>query len=409
MITILVIDDNPEKLKVVRNLLDLNKSIKSYDVAQDTVQARRFLQTNFYDLVILDLNVPIRFGDEPSPTNSINLLREINQSVRLITPSHIIGLTIHDDLMPKYRLDFEELMWLIILYEHNSDNWAHQLNIKIEYLIKSKVTLLNSSSNHHQYDVAFITAIRDPELNAVLNLPLDWKSFKIENDATEYFNANIIENNKNISFVAASCLQMGMTAAAVLSMKMIHSFRPKYIIMTGIAAGIEGKCEYGDILVSELSFDYSCGKITIDLNNEKKFQPDYKTIELSRDLLEDIQSCKAKRLFVDEIKDKWQGDKPKTSIEVHVGPLASGGSVVEDTSSISEIKNHARKLIGIDMETYGVFYAANNCSKPKPLGAMSIKSVSDFANPNKSDGYQKYASYTSASFAYKFLIEKIFR
>jgi nucleoside phosphorylase len=200
-----------------------------------------------------------------------------------------------------------------------------------------------------------------------------------------------------------------MTAAAVLSMKMIHSFRPKYIIMTGIAAGIEGKCEYGDILVSELSFDYSCGKITIDLNNEKKFQPDYKTIELSRDLLEDIQSCKAKRLFVDEIKDKWQGDKPKTSIEVHVGPLASGGSVVEDTSSISEIKNHARKLIGIDMETYGVFYAANNCSKPKPLGAMSIKSVSDFANPNKSDGYQKYASYTSASFAYKFLIEKIFR
>ncbi len=410
MIKILVVEDNPKKLKVIRNLLDKNSSVHDYDIAQGAMHARDFLGKNFYDLVILDLNIPNRFGDDPQPENSINLLKELNIGERLVKPSNIIGLTEFEKLRDKHQAEFANFVWLIILYELNSTFWEEQLTSKIDYLIKSKSTMLVSSLETHQYDLAFITALRSPELDHILKLPLEWKAFKIANDSTEYHKAYLDIDGKTFSFLAVSAPQMGMVASSVLTMKVIHSFRPKYIAMTGIAAGIEGKSNYGDILISELAFDYTSGKTTKFDGSEVVFEPDYKSIELSRDLLEDIQSCKGSKKYLDEIKNMWTADnKPSNSLELHIGPFASGGGVVADNTILENIQQHSRKLIGLDMETYGLYYAANNCSKPKPLGVISIKSVTDFANSKKGDSYQQYASYTSASFAFRFFTERIFK
>jgi nucleoside phosphorylase len=56
---------------------------------------------------------------------------------------------------------------------------------------------------------------------------------------------------------------MGMTAAATLSMKLIYKFQPKYLVMTGIAAGVkdDDKRNYGDILIADQTYDYGSGKI----------------------------------------------------------------------------------------------------------------------------------------------------
>jgi nucleoside phosphorylase len=56
------------------------------------------------------------------------------------------------------------------------------------------------------------------------------------------------------------------------------------------------------------------------------------------------------------------------------------------------------------MESYSVFYAAQNSTDPKPK-AIVIKSICDFADSEKSDKYQKFAAYTSSQFA-KYLYEK---
>ncbi|MDP1800841.1 MAG: response regulator [Bacteroidota bacterium] len=409
MIKVLVIEDNPDKTKVVRNLLDKNKGIERYDVANDSLEARRLLELNFYDLLILDLKIPKRFGDDPLPENSINLLDELNKGGRLIRPSHIIGLTEFDKLKEKYDLQFEKFLWLIILYEVSSTAWEEQLNFKIDYLIKAKATMLQSAAENPQIDLAFITALRTPELDFVLKLPLEWSPFRIPNDSTEYHRATLKLYGRNYSFVAVAAIQMGMVAASTITMKVIHSFRPRYIVMTGIAAGIHGKSNFGDILISESAFDYTSGK-TIKNENDSIFEPDYKPVALSRDLLEVVQACNGVRSFLDEIKAGWVSDnKISHSLEAHCGPIASGGSVIADDTVPAGIKMHARKLIGIDMETYGVYYAANNCSRPKPTAVISIKSVSDFANMQKSDNYQNYASYTSAAFAYRFFTEKIFK
>jgi nucleoside phosphorylase len=54
-----------------------------------------------------------------------------------------------------------------------------------------------------------------------------------------------------------------------------------------------------------------------------------------------------------------------------------------------------RKLLGIEMESYGVLAAAEESPRPQPI-AFAIKSVCDFADLEKSDSFQHYAAYTSA-------------
>ena len=86
--------------------------------------------------------------------------------------------------------------------------------------------------------------------------------------------------------------------------------------------------------------------------------------------------------------------------------MASGAAVLENRPLIQQITAHQRKVIGIEMETYGVFMACRCCSEPRPL-AMSIKSICDFGDSNKTDNYQAYAAYTSAQYLYEFAIVEL--
>ena len=47
------------------------------------------------------------------------------------------------------------------------------------------------------------------------------------------------------------------------------------------------------------------------------------------------------------------------------------------------------------METYAIFDAAVDSPAPRPV-AFSLKSVSDFADSEKTDQFQRYTAYTSA-------------
>jgi hypothetical protein len=67
-----------------------------------------------------------------------------------------------------------------------------------------------------------------------------------------------------------------------------------------------------------------------------------------------------------------------------------------DASTVDSIKEQHRDLIGVDMEVYGVYLAADLAARPRPA-AFSIKAVTDFADPTKGDDHRAYASYVSAS------------
>ena len=59
------------------------------------------------------------------------------------------------------------------------------------------------------------------------------------------------------------------------------------------------------------------------------------------------------------------------------------------------------------MEGFGLFFAASNCAHPRPQYTVLIKSVTDYADPEKSDNYQDYAMFTSAEFAKHIILNEL--
>lgn len=195
---------------------------------------------------------------------------------------------------------------------------------------------------------------------------------------------------------------MGIAAASSVTTKIIEKFDPNSIIMVGICGGRKGEVELGDLIIAERSWDYGSGKIKKlkDGSTELLAQPNQITIsailksniEKNMDLLSSICSD----------WNSFNHQRKNTSLKI--GALPSGSAVIS-TSEYYE-KNIApqyRKFLGMDMETYGVYYSCSQSGKN--INFVSMKSVSDLADEDKDDTYHDFCSYISGMFAYK-LLEK---
>lgn len=83
--------------------------------------------------------------------------------------------------------------------------------------------------------------------------------------------------------------------------------------------------------------------------------------------------------------------------KVHIEAMASGASVLQASSLVEDVRGLHKNLIGIEMESYAVFTACEYAAEPRPK-CISVKSVCDFGDESKSDGFHEYAAYTSAAF-----------
>lgn len=403
MIKILIVDDNDyDKTQCIVNLLKEFEEVSDENIIEvkDTTSAKRILKKEKVDLLILDIKIPINNGDDADPEGGRKLLEDIHLDDTIKKPISIVGISSIDDCYNKVINAFNNNLWMLLKFDRTSDNWKIGLKNKIQYLIDRKYQKIS------EVDIVIITALYDRELEAVLKLPCNWKNLVIENDPTIYYTGQIIGNGKSLSILAASASRMGMSASSSLTTKICMIFKPKYIFMTGITAGIEGKCEFGDILVADPAWDWGNGKLTIDENGEPIFKSSPNQISVRGRYRELLRKIAVNRDYVDKIKKDWQGDNTGKELSLRVGPVASGAAVLEDPVIADTIKKQHRDLLGIEMEIYGMMLAVECLPEPKPI-SIAFKSVCDYADPNKNDKWQKYAAYTSASFVYEFIKEYI--
>jgi len=390
MLKVLIIDDCSNKIKNISKLLIEKCNILENDinVAHDTTTGRKELQNSTFDILILDMNLPESISSEPSKDGGIKFLEKIHTGQISKYPEHIIAITGFEEIINNSKKDLEKYLTLLIHYDNTSTEWQDKIIKKVNYIVNSKQNAYGNC--FEKFDIAVITALKAPELDAVLSLPYEWETLSVPNDDTVNYHKGIIKNGENrYSIIVANAPIMGMVSSSILATKMCFHFHPKYFFMTGICAGVKGKNEYGDILVAEKSWDWGSGKIT------ENFEPDHNQIKLDTQIVAKLNRVKSEQSNIDNIKNSYKGSKPSTSLNLHIGAIASGASVLENIDSIKNIKNFNRKLIGIEMEIYGVMSAIEYSINPKPK-AICIKSVCDFADEEKSDDWQHYASYTSA-------------
>lgn len=250
----------------------------------------------------------------------------------------------------------------------------------------------------YDYEVALITATK-METAAVMQMYDSWRELDFDNDVQMYYEAEFPHDGRLCRIVTTQQNAMGMTAAATLSMKMIEHFRPRYLIAVGITAGVALEDVetqiYGDVVVADEIWDYATGKFVSPEESDIRygnvgFLPRPAVIRMKPELRKIV--ARAAR-------------SEENQCHVCIGAMATGSAVVANREILDkQIHSQFRHTVGLDMEAYSIAYAAENAIAPRPE-PLIIKSVSDFADNQKSDRYQKFAAYTSAEFA-RLLYEK---
>lgn len=239
--------------------------------------------------------------------------------------------------------------------------------------------------------------VTDTEEDAVMRM-YDWQEMRFDGDGQLYYKAVDAPDGKAV--YAARQDEMGMTASATLTMKLVEHFRPKYVIMPGIAAGTleeAGAAQmYGDVVLADMVWNYSNGKYVPKdqasiVFGEVGFKPRPTVVKINEELIP----------YFDKAINSEHNET-----HVHIGAIASGSAVVANKSILDrQVKGQFESTKGLEMEGYGVAYAAAHATEPRPK-AIIAKSVCDFADNRKSDKYQKFAAFTSCEFV-KLMIDEI--
>lgn len=390
-----VIDDNDEKRADICETLREAAGDRARIVEGRSVSAaRRLLLAEQFDLLVLDIALPEL--DDGLPTNlaGISLLDEVVQNNRYKMPRQVIGLTALDDVYGSAATRFGGELWSVLKHDRTSREWADQLAAKVRHLLRVQQVEAGPGPD---VDLVVVTALKNPELDAVLDLPWDWSQLDRPGDPTRYFSGKFQrKNGTSGTVVAARAPQMGMPAAASLTMKMGMHFRPRFIAMVGICAGNKKETNIGDVIAANPTWDYGSGKYS-SRGGAKVFEPAPYPLTISsrvRGILEDFEG---ESQTLGEIRRAYKGTPPETACKLHIGPFASGAAVIARGAMLDEVRDQHRKLMAIDMEAYGVASAAVEMPLPLPE-FLVLKGVSDFADEEKGDSLRQYAAFVSARF-----------
>lgn len=396
MIHTLIIEDSVDKREHIERVLN---DVPTFASTQTTCvasvnAATRALAQRHFDLVVLDIALPLRDDGEVVAHAGLDLLEDIFRNPEALrTPDHIVGITAYDDVLSAALSRFSGRLLTVVRYDAQSSEWEGQVKARVAHILSAE----RASEAPGQFEslAAVLCALPRPELSSVLAHPLGWTQLHRSGDHTIYWEASLATGTKKERIVAAGAAHMGMPAAAVLAMKMIHAFRPRFVAMAGIAAGVRERVAIGDLIIPDPCWDWGSGKWVLD-ESHQRFLHAPRQIPLSGALRERCRLVAREQALLERIHHDWQGPKPGRPPHVHVAPLASGGSVLADDLSIRRITEQHKDLVGVEMEAYSVFAAGEEVSAPRPE-PLVVKAVVDFADGAKNDEFQGYGAYASSA------------
>tara|TARA_R110000868_G_scaffold173188_1_gene409258 strand:+ start:2773 stop:3918 length:1146 start_codon:yes stop_codon:yes gene_type:complete len=185
--------------------------------------------------------------------------------------------------------------------------------------------------------------------------------------------------------------RMGLVDAAATAGHCIEKFKPKLVAMSGICAGFPGRAELGQLLVSELAYEYQSGKWTADGFSQEPYQvPISEAMRvLTREMLEDGE-------LLTRLEHGFKLTRPAQLSEPKSASFTSGSAVIASEDHIKQVAIHHRRVAGLDMEIYAIHRAAHVAAcRPEVLCA---KTVVDLAGGDKDDRLHPYGSMISARF-----------
>ncbi|SAK92946.1 5'-methylthioadenosine/S-adenosylhomocysteine nucleosidase [Caballeronia catudaia] len=405
MLKILIVEDEHEKRRLIASAVLGTPGINEGDVeyAADVTGAKRAIRRTRFDLVILDINLPEKPDAFATPGAGLQVVSFIKNNNAAKAPSYLVGMTAYDESANVASDEFASPLWKLVRFSYTENGWKQSLELALEYLVQKHRPPYVSDGKTYHTDLAIFTAL-DEELEAILALNGNWREEAVAHDHARYFVGTFPSDVRPVRVVAVAAPRMGMPPAAVTAAKLISTFRPRTLAITGICAGVRGKTEVGDILIADPCFDWGSGKwVREEATSELRFRPAPYQWRLDERLRAGARAVATAGLM-GQIHQRYEDAKPDSAPRVIVDAMASGASVLQAAQLVDDVRDQHKNLVGVEMESYAVFTAAEYASEPRPA-CIAIKSVCDFGDETKADEAHAYASHTSAQFLYAFATE----
>ena len=383
---ILLVDDEETKRQaIVRFLTSRGVEPNCIIIAEHAAAARKKLSEGAFDLLLLDILLPVRLGAPPAGENSVELLRQIVEDGTSAAPQFIIGITADSQGTLEYAEEFKTLVTQVIHFDVGDAVWEETLASLLQLLRRQE-----EAKRVHDVDIVVLDALRTPELENLIKVwPVELRDEKLLCKNILYSEGLLDLDGTSKRVVCAHLSQMGPVASAHASATLLSEFQPRLLLMTGICGGFSQEVSIGDLVIANKSWDWQAGKWT----EEGMLSPSVDPRDGAADL---VAYARTIENAVTAAYDCFSGHcKPANAPKLVVGPMVTGSAVVASDDIQRVFRGQHRKMAGIDMECYGMYYAVSNYSGA-PVRTLCIKAVSDLADRAKADSYQQYCSYISA-------------
>jgi adenosylhomocysteine nucleosidase len=377
---ILVIEDQPNKYELLE--AEIRRFFEAAHVYIDRADSLALASKNIYeskyDLIIIDLMMPLRPGEAPQ-----DISEEIISTIELSEQNkgtNIIALSGYEELIAEQRDRFAESGIVLVHYDNADTAWQKLISVA---LTRIRQQLL--------FDFIIICALEkerdafrstDAEIGTLRNIRgLDCLPLQIS----------------NLRGVCIKQPRMGLVDSSIITARAIERFNPKIVAMSGISAGVGDESPVGTLIIADPCWEYQAGKwaadgfkiehydVGLDVNTNTLISQFInrigKGLELKKDLLEEDVVFR----------------------EIKIAPMATGSAVIADAKRLKDIKVQHRKIAALDMEMYGVYKAAQ-LSAVNPI-VFGAKTVVDRADSAKGDKYHEFGAILAARFVLSVIVE----
>jgi adenosylhomocysteine nucleosidase len=244
-------------------------------------------------------------------------------------------------------------------------------------------------------EFVIITALEE-ERDAILTHLGSYR--KLEKDGADvhtYFEADVStsrDDEASYRIIVTTLADMGPIRAATKASHVVARWTPRKVLLVGIAGGVSGGAELGDVVVANQIADYTVGKVHEDGSRVARWVVHPVDASLLDSARNDDPAWKA----------RIAAARPHPGTPTRrIGVVASGGDVIAFASLVREHHQIWEKLVAIEMEGGGVASALHDTVEPP--GFLMIRGVSDLADaadngPTKAR-WRAYACDVAAAYA----------
>lgn len=375
---VLIIEDEEAKLNEIEGVISSYFCDHKVEFVKCSIfaTAAKSIYENRFDLIVTDLMLPRRLGDEPSDFS--NDLLDFLANSDLNSSAVVVAISQYDGIIKEQAEAFRRFGIFLLDYQNDLE-WRSCLKICMQRV-----------EQRQAFDFAIICALE--EERAGFRDVGDLVTF----GALQKYHGLDCRDIEIDGLQGVCVLQprMGLVDAAAISSQVLSAFRPRLICMSGICAGFEDEVELGTLLISDPCWEHQSGKWKGDdfkmSHYQEPLQNEVRTV-LSQ-LIEEEPSCKNLRVGL-------HGIDQEVDRAAIIAPTVTGSAVIASKNRADTIREQHRKVGGLDMEVYGLYRAAAIHSEN--VIYFAAKTAVDLATEAKGDDLHNVGAVFSARFVVK--------